>query len=258
MDAVTHHGRTTAYRTVPGEATGPVTLYVHGSGATHEVWSHQYAPEGPAHPAVALDLSGHGDSEDVATAPGDHTLQAYAEDVVAVARAVDATVLVGHSLGGAVAQRVALETDWRPDAVVLAGTGPSLPVFEDLLSWLDDDFERAIEFLHGRDRLFHDADPSLTAASRGAMRAVGRQVVRRDFRTCHQFDVRDRLAAIDPPTLALCGEHDRLTPRRYHERLAREIPDAEFALVPDAAHLAMLEAPAVFGDVVADFLDARL
>jgi len=254
MRRVAHHGRTTAYIEVPGDGAGPVTLYVHGSGATHRLWSHQYASDGPTHPAVALDLSGHGDSDDVATPPGERTLEAYAEDVVAVARATDADVLVGNSLGGAVAQWVPLETGWQPEALVLAGTGPRLPVFEDLLGWLDADFERAIDFLHGRDRLFHDTGPSLTAPSREAMRAVGRRVARRDFRTCDQFDVRDRLAAIEVPTLALCGEHDRLTPRDYHETLARELPEGEFALVPDAAHLAMLEAPRAFNHAVEGFL----
>ena len=258
MKTVAHHGRTTAYRTVPGEGAGPVTLYVHGSGATHRLWSHQYAPRGPAHPAVALDLSGHGDSEDVATAPGRETLDAYAADVVAVARVVDATVLVGNSLGGAVAQWVALETDWEPEALVLTGTGPSLPVFDGLLEWLEDDFERAVEFLHGRDRLFHSAEGSLLGPSREQMHAVGRRVTRRDFCTCDRFDVRDRLPAIDVPTLALCGEHDQLTPPRYHETLAGELPCGEFVVVPDAAHLAMLERPAAFDRAVDGFLTDAL
>ena len=254
MHTVAHHGRTTAYRTVPGDESGPVTLYVHGSGATGRLWSRQYAPDGPAHPAVALDLSGHSDSEDVATAPGAETLNAYAEDVVTVADAVDADVLVGNSLGGAVVQWVALETAWEPDALVLAGTGPTLPVFEDLLGWLDDDFDRAIEFLHGRDRLFHATDETLLAPSREAMRAVGRHVTRRDFLTCDRFDVRDRLSAVGAPALALCGEHDRLTPRSYHETLATALPNGEFGLVPDTAHLAMLERPAAFNDAVGAFL----
>jgi len=258
METVAHHGRTTAYRAVPGDDAEPAALYVHGSGGTHRLWSHQYAPDGPIHPAAALDLSGHGASGDVATAPGAQTLDAYAKDVVAVARAVDADVLVGNSLGGAVAQRVALETDCCPDAMVLAGTGPTLSVFDGLLGWLDEDFERAIEFLHGRDRLFHSTDEALTAPSRETMRAVGRRVTCRDFRSCDQFDVRDQLPAIDVPTLALCGEHDKLTPRSYHETLARELPRGEFGLVPDAAHLAMLERPTAFNDAVEGFLTDTL
>ncbi|WP_135302994.1 alpha/beta fold hydrolase [Haloarcula amylovorans] len=258
MQTVVHDGRTTAYQVVEGEGSGHSALYVHGSGGTHRVWANQYAPNGLIRPAAAVDLSGHGKSEDVDTTPGKNTLIAYASDVVAVAREVGANVLVGNSLGGAVAQWVALESDWRPDALVLAGSGPSLPVYDALREWLDDDFDRAVEFLHGRDRLFHSTDETLLSRSREQMRAVGQAVTRRDFLTCNEFDVTDRLDAIDAPTLAVCGEHDKLTPRDYHERLAAEIPGGEFAVVPDAAHLAMLEQPAVFNDVVAGFLRSRL
>lgn len=252
MESIAHDSRETAYRLVDGD--GVTVCYVHGSGATHRAWANQYTPTGPAYPAVALDLSGHGDSDDIDTAPGEATLSAYADDVVAVAEAVDADVLVGHSLGGAVAQLVALERDWQPAALVLIGTGPTLPVFDGLREWLDGDFARAVEFLHGRDRLFHSVDDQLCSRSRDQLRSVGQAVTRRDFLTCHRFDVTGRLGDIQIPTLALCGEHDKLTPRAYHERLAREIPSGEFAVVPDAAHLAMLERPAVCNEMLADFL----
>jgi len=258
METVSHHGRETAYRTVGADREGLVVLYVHGSGATHRVWANQYAPDGPAHPAVALDLSGHGDSEDIDTEPGPATVSAYAEDVLAVARTTETDVLVGSSLGGAVAQWVTLHADWHPSALVLAGTGPTLPVDEELRSWLESDFEHAIEFLHGRDRLFHTTDETLLERSRAQMRAVGQRVTRRDFLGCHGFDVAARLRDIAVPTLALCGEHDKLTPRASHEQLATEIPDCEYTVVPDAAHLAMVEQPTAFNNSVASFLSARV
>jgi pimeloyl-ACP methyl ester carboxylesterase len=230
-------------------------LYVHGSGATHRVWGHQYAPSGPTHPAVALDLSGHGDSDDIDSDAGTATLDAYADDVVAVGRETDADVLVGNSLGGAVAQWVALERDWTPEAIVLLGTGSELPVFEGLQEWLADGWDRAVEFLHERDRLFHDTDHEAVSRSREGMEEVGQAVTRRDFMTCHGFDVRDRLGEIDVPVLAVCGEHDKLTPRAYHETLAREVPDGEVSFVPDAAHLAMVEQAEIFNDIMAEFIE---
>ncbi|WP_254278660.1 alpha/beta fold hydrolase [Haloarcula marina] len=254
METVGHDGRTTAYRAVD-DGDGPATLYVHGSGGTGRVWGNQYAPGGPTHPAAAVDLSGHGESDDIETGAGTETLSAYAADVVAVARATDADVLVGNSLGGAVALWTALETAWEPSALVLTGTGPTLPVFEGLREWLATDFERAVDFLHGEDRLFHDADPGVEERSREQMRATGQRVTRRDFLTCHTYDVADRLGEISVPTLALCGEYDTLTPLSYHERLAAEIPNAEFERISEAAHLAMLERPGAFNEAVRSFLD---
>jgi pimeloyl-ACP methyl ester carboxylesterase len=254
MKHVTHHGRTTGYRLADRGGDGPLRLFVHGSGGTHEVWKGQLARLSGEHPVAALDLGGHGDSEDFDADAGWETLSAYVDEVAAVAAAVGPAALVGNSLGGAVALQYAIERDHDLDALVLAGTGAKLPVLSDLLEWLDSDFERAVEFLHGEDRLFHDADAEYVELSIGAMRSVGRRVTARDFRTCHEFDVRDRLGEVAVPTLAVVGEHDKLTPPEYHERLAAEIPDGRYREIENAAHLAMLERPSAFNDALREFL----
>jgi len=258
METVIHDGRETAYRLARPGGAGPTALYVHGSGGTHRVWAAQYGPEGPTHPAAALDLSGHGASEDVDTEPGPETLRAYAEDVDAVVRAVGADLLIGNSLGGAVVQHVLLEREYDPAGAVLAGSGAKLAVREDLRTWLAGDFERAVEALHGTDRLFHGADGGMEARSRETMHEVGRAVTERDFLTCHAFDVRDRVGELAVPLLALVGEYDRLTPRSYHEYYAEHAPEARLAVVEDAAHLAMAEQPGAFNAAVATFLEEAL
>jgi pimeloyl-ACP methyl ester carboxylesterase len=254
MEQLTHHGRITTYRHRGGTAAGPGLLCIHGSGGAHTVWRGQFRLA-DATSVTAIDLSGHGESDDVGAEPGFETLAAYADDVVAVAEAVDARVLVGNSLGGAVALTVALERDLDLDGLVLTGTGARLAVLDDLLEWLDHDFDRAVDFLHAPDRLFHDPDEALVAASTETMTDVGRVVTRRDFRTCHDFDVRDRLDEVTTPAVAVVGEHDMLTPPWYHEFLADELPSCAYAEVADAAHLAMLERPEAFNDVVRRFLD---
>lgn len=255
MEYVDHHGRTTAYRVWERGGGGVPLLCIHGSGGSHRVWTAQ-ARLADDRPVVALDLSGHGDSDDVDADAGYETLSAYAADVIAVADETAAGVLVGHSLGGAVALSVALDRSFPLlDGLVLAGTGARLPVLDDLLVWLAEDFDRAVEFLHDRDRLFHDRDERYLDDSRRAMRAAGRAITERDFRTCHQFDVRDRLAEVAVPAVAIVGEHDRLTPRRLHEELASGIETCALAVLEDAAHLSMIEADDQFDLVVREFCD---
>ncbi|MFC4357111.1 alpha/beta fold hydrolase [Halobium salinum] len=274
MDGVTHHGRRTVYRRFDrsggddgdGEDTGDrdgnggsepgAMLCIHGSGGSSGVWKAQ-SRLADRRPVVALDLSGHGESEDVDADPGYGCLSAYADDVVAVARETDARVLVGNSLGGAVAMTVALERggDLDLDGLVLAGTGARLAVLDDLLHWLEGDFERAVEFLHAPDRLFHDPDERYLSESREAMLEAGQAVTSRDFHTCHVFDVRDRLGDVDVPALAVVGEHDQLTPPYYHEFLAEEMPDCDLAVVEDAAHLAMVEQPEAFNAALEEFFE---
>jgi len=253
MDTVTHHGRSTAYHQWDRGGDRPGLLCIHGSGGVSEVWKSQ-ARLADERPIVALDLSGHGESDDVDADPGFETLSAYAEDAVAVAEATGAGIPVGHSLGGAVALHLVLEHDYDPPGMVLAGTGPRMPVLSDFLEWLDGDFDRAVEFLHAPGRLFHDPTDELLSVSEAAMRETGRAVTERDFRTCHDFDVSDQLDAVDVPTLAVVGEHDRLTPQWYHEELAAEIPDCELAIVEDTGHTATIERPAAFNEALRTFL----
>ena len=258
METVSHDGRETAYRYARAGGGGPTILYVHGSGGTHRVWAKQYGSDGPSHPAAALDVSGHGDSADIDAPAGAETLAAYTEDVCTVARAVDADVLVGNSLGGAIIQRVLLERDHDFSAVVLAGSGAKLAVADPLRSWLADDFDRAVEWLHGPDRLFHDADERTRDRSEETMHEVGQSVTERDFLSCHSFDVRERLSNIRVPVLALVGEYDGLTPPSYHEFLASEISGGQVRVLDDAAHLAMLDRPAAFNAAIAEFLDTHI
>lgn len=253
MPTVTHQGRRTAFRVLAGD-TDSRLLCIHGSGGSSDAWS---GVDDTALDAVAVDLSGHGRSDDLDLTPGLDALAAYADDAIAVARETGARVLVGHSLGGAVALHVAMETAFDPDALVLVGTGAKLTVHEDVRAALADDFEGAIETLHGPDLLFHENRPSDVEWSSALMRETGQTVTRRDFLTCHAFDVRDRLEEIHQPTLALTGEHDGLTPPSYHEYLAEQVRDGLVETIPGAAHYSMVERPAAFADAVTEFLRDR-
>ncbi|MEF8773464.1 MAG: alpha/beta hydrolase [Halobacteriales archaeon] len=254
METVTHHGRETAYRFSDRGGTGPSLLLIHGSGATHGAWKSQFRLA-DRFPVAALDLGGHGDSADFDADPGWTALSAYADDVLAVADAVDADVLVGNSLGGAVVQHIALERDPDFEGFVFVGTGARLAVLEDLRVWLAEDYDRAVEFLHEPKRLFYDPDEELVELSKAAMYEVGQAVTRRDYLTAHEFDVRDEVGDISTPSLALTGEHDQLTPPWYHEFLADELPDCAWTTIDDAAHLSMLERPAAFNETVTAFLE---
>lgn len=252
MDTVSHDGRTTAYRRTDF-GDGPRVCYIHGAGGSHEVWVEQYGDhEGP--PAVAVDLSGHGDSDDVATDHGTETLDAYADDVVAVCEETDATVLCGNSMGGAVAMWVALERDIDLEGLVLSDTGAKLGVDEGFRESLARNFESAVASLHTPKTLFFDPDDDLVEVSKRGLLTTGQSVTIRDFETCDRFDIRDRLEELTTPALAICGEHDPLTPPSFHEYLEAELPDCQYVEIGATAHMPMLERPDVFNDAVRTFL----
>jgi len=253
VESVTHDGRTVAYREASYGDEPPV-VYVHGAGGDHRLWVEQYAPDGVG-PAVSLDLTGHGESDDASLDPGRETLDAYADDVVAVVEATDATTVVGNSMGGAAALWATLARGLDPDALVLCGTGAKLAVDDDLLGLLEADFDVAVDALAAPDLLFHDAGDEVVARATDAMRAAGPAVTGRDFRTCDWFDVRDRLGEIEARCLAITGEHDGMTPPSFTRFLGEELSDCETTLLDDCAHLSMLEGPTAWNERVRAFLD---
>lgn len=252
METVEHDGRTTAYRETAFGDGDPI-LYVHGAGSDHRVWVEQYGPNGIG-PAAAVDLTGHGESDDADLAPGRETLDAYADDVVAVAEATGARTLVGNSMGGAVALWVALERDLPLDALVLCSTGAKLGVDDGLIESLGTAFEAGVEAVHGPDLLFHDADAKTIEQSKALLLETGSAVTVRDFRTCDAFDVRDHLDEVDTPALALTGEYDGMTPPSFTEYLGKHLPHCETTVIPDCAHLPMLERPEPWNSRVRTFL----
>ncbi len=257
MDTLNQRGREIAYERTDLGADGPPVVFVHGAGGSRAVWARQHRIA-DRFPVVTVDLAGHGSSEDVDADPGYTTLAAYADDVAAVAEAVDAEAVVGASLGGAVALHLLIEREHPFGAAVVVGTGARMGVLEDLLGWLAEDFDRAVDFLHGEGRLFAEPEPELVERSAATMRETGRRVTERDFLTCHEFDVRDRLGAVDTPLLAVYGEEDRLTPPWFHEFIVENVPDGRLVGIEDAAHLPMLERPTPFNDAVLEFLESTV
>src|SRR3990170_4804 len=75
-----------------------------------------------------------------------------------------------------------------------------------------------------------------------------------DFHACNGFDVMNRLGAIRVPTLVVNGDDDRLTPLKYGEYLAANIPGAVLKIIHGAGHLAMLEKPTEVNAVITSFV----
>jgi pimeloyl-ACP methyl ester carboxylesterase len=201
----------------------------------------------------SLDLPGH------ARSPGDgcRTVDCYAEAVVAFldALGVDQMIIVGHSMGGAIGQTLALQAMERVPALVLVGTGARLRVASAILEGIKDDFEEAIDLIT-RYAWSSDTDPSLMELGRDALLQTGPDVLLGDFVACDRFDIMDRLADIKVPALVIVGSLDRLTPLKYARYLAEHIPDARLVTVGGAGHMVMLEQPEQVAEPIREFVMA--
>lgn len=226
-------------------------FFVHGAGGNGGQWQAQLDGLPPGWRGLALDLPGHGAS----AGAGRRAIAEYRDVVVACLRAAGAApaVLVGHSMGGAIAQAVALAEPDVLRGLVLVGTGARLRVHPSIFEALRQDPVEAARLL---------LDWGFGAAAPPALRDEGprdllrcpAQVIEGDFRACDGFDVMAEVGRIRVPSLIVCGEQDALTPPKYARFLHQRIPGSRLALVPDAGHYVMRERPAAVNAALGEFL----
>lgn len=230
----------------------PPLLLIHGAGGSRLHWP----PEIRRLPDVrvlAIDLPGHGESP----GPGEHSIEAYAGRLLdwLENEGIERVVPAGHSMGGAVALTMALQAPGRLAGLVLVSSGARLRVAPAILeaSAQPSTFPKAVETII--EWSFSQTAPQrLVELARERMLEVDPAVVHNDFAACNAFDVMARLGSIGTPTLILCGAQDRLTPLKYSEFLAREIPDSTLQTIPEAGHMVMLEKPHALAGALRNFL----
>jgi pimeloyl-ACP methyl ester carboxylesterase len=242
-------GRSLHYVETGGGA--PTVIFVHGAGGGWGTWTRQLEGLADAGRMIALDLPGHGAS------PGDgcRAVVDYAAVVQEFARALGAgpVVLAGHSMGGAIAQTIALDSPTLLKGVVLVGTAARLKVYPELLRLLETDYPAAVEFVK-RHAWSPAAAPALAEGARKATLEVRQEVTLGDYAACNAFELRDRVAGIRLPTLVIVGEDDELTPPRFAEFLAAEIAEARLVRIAKAGHYVPLEQPDEVNLAIRQFL----
>jgi 3-oxoadipate enol-lactonase len=241
----------------------PAVVFIHGIGGAGRVWASQAASLRLAgFMPFAPDLPGYG-----ARAPvGSLTFEELAADLEeAIARGgLDRPILVGHSMGGMVAQTMLRR---RPDgyaAAVLASTSPAFgnpggefqkKFIADRLAPLDagksmaDLAPRMVDAI-----MASPPDPAARALAIEVMSSVPADTYRAAVRCLAGFDERANLADIRVPVLCLAGEKDPNAPPQVMERMAAKIPGARYVCLGGVGHLPDLEAPAAFDAAIRDFL----
>lgn len=242
--------------------SGPAVVFLHGLADTHELWRNQVPALADRFRTIAIDHYGHGRTP---LPPGPLTTVAMADGVAALieAEAAGPVVVVGLSMGGGVAQVLALR---RPDlirALVLVSTGSDfLPVTRDRFVTRAAQAERegmpaVVDATVPRwfTPTFAAAHPDEIEKTRATVLANDPVAFAAASRANAVRDWTDRLGEITCPVLFIGGAMDPADPARtlaiYRGRLA----NLEDALFPDCSHLVPVEAPERFNALLADFLD---
>ncbi len=253
MPTVAAGGREVCYQAaVPAipRPFAPPVVPVHGAGGSGDKWQGQLeALAAGGYRAMAIDLPGHGGSG----GEGLRRIDGYRDvvlDFVDELR-LDPLVLVGHSMGGAIAQAFALAYPDRLVGLALVGTGAKLRVHPDILTAhargeVSPDFVAAGFRAH--------PEPELIRREAEVLRRTPADVRYGDFLACDAFNAVELVGEIRVPTLVLVGREDRMTPVKYSQFLAERIADSRLVIVEGAGHYVMLEQPAEVNRALLDFL----
>ena len=250
------------------QGDGPVAVaLLHGVGGSRRIWSDPVSGTARAlaqagFTALALDLPGYGDSP----LPAGLSIASMAQAVVNTLSALglQQAVLLGHSMGGMVAQELAAQHPDRVAALVLACTSPAFgkpggdwqqAFLRDRLALLDAGqgmaavAERLVPAM-----VAPEVPEAAREAARGIMSAVPEATYRAALHALVSFDRRAGLPAIRVPTLCLAAAHDRTAPPDVMQRMAGHIPGAQYECLQGAGHIANVEQPDAFNATVLAFL----
>jgi len=235
-------------------AKGPSLLFIHGAGASHILWSLQVKHFKQTHRVIALDLSGHGDSQ---AAEEDPEIQdQYVRELASLVQhlSLDNFVLIGHSMGGGIAMSYVLQNDVRmPRALVLVSTSSDLDMRKRGPGMAKEAIEINLFLLQSALKRVKSPEYELKRAGTKVSLA-NPWIMQSDLRACDQFDISDRVGEITLPAFVIVGEHDDLIPPSVAKQLEVSLPRADIAVIRGANHSPMIEAPEEFNRLLSKFL----
>lgn len=238
---------------------GPALVLVHGFLGGSRQWAAELQFLHRHFDVIAPDLAGYGDACD-RVAPTEMATHARAVLATLDGLGIDRFHLLGHSMGGMVAQEIVHQAPARVLRLVLYATAAqgSIPGrFETMARsrerLLEDGAERTARRTCATWLLDREAAPAFEPLAALAVRA-SEQAAHAGLCAMEAWDGRDRLAAIRQPTLIIWGEHDRSYGWPLVETLWRTIPQASLAVLPGCAHALHLERAALFHTLLSEFL----
>lgn len=245
------------------EGGGEPLVLIHGVGSDLTAWDGVVAALQGRHTILRMDLRGHGKSEQ---SPGPYDLAMFANDVISLLDYLALTQihLAGFSLGGLVAQQIAINEDERlaslmvissiagrtdeekrqvvARAELLGNAGASLHVADAVGRWFTDAFRHSHpNVVEKRRQKSLQNNPCCYAAAYWAL-ANG--------------DLADELGKITVPTLAMTGECDAGSPPRMSKLIAGRVKNGRAVILPKLKHGVLLEAPGQIASQMENFIQS--
>jgi pimeloyl-ACP methyl ester carboxylesterase len=248
-----HTGRTTLPDVTPDVSKGKVLLYLHDAGGNGHFAHKMLDLLSANHSPLSLDYPGHGRSSGTESLK---SIPAYSDFIYAFWKklGVRPAVLIGHSMGGAIAMDLALRHPEMVDGLVLTCTAAKFAIPDERVNaW-----KQVMQGRMGQSFTKDSCSPAtpMSVVQEGWMEQIKTDPRVRyfDLVACQQVDLTAKLGEIRKPTLVLAGQDDTTTPVAQSESLRGRIAGAKLTVVPQAGHWLPLEKPQEACDAIVAFL----
>ena len=239
---------TIAFRVFNDGKGAPPLIYIHGAMGQKEVWNLVLRPLSDMLTEIEhyiIDLVGHGQSG----GEGFSRIEDYTDSIVAF---IDKGIFVGHSMGGAISQDMAIRNPEKVERLCLIGTGARLGVSQGILQAIEADFDMAVsmvkDFIFGPDTPKKIINPVIQQ-----MRGIGAKTALFDFIACNSFDAVGKIDQFNGAAIVCCGSKDFMTPTEKNQKLANAL-GCRFVEFENAGHMLQLEKPNELAKAIAQFI----
>jgi pimeloyl-ACP methyl ester carboxylesterase len=235
----------------PLDQDKPTLVFIPGAALTGIFWEPQVNYLKDVANTVALDLPGHGASQE----PGKESISDYARSVINFIDLMEAPrpIPCGLSMGGAIAQQLLIHNRDRFPAGILINTGARLKVLPIIFETIQKNYDDFVEMLCVSAISTRSNAEKLRALIEACSKCRP-DVVLGDFKACDSFDVMEKIGLIEVPVLVLTASDDNVTPVKYGIFLEKNIKNAELVNIEDAGHLSPIEKPHEVNRSIHDFL----
>lgn len=225
---------------------GTPLVLIMGLNGTSKLWSPSFIESlAERYRVITFDNRGIGGS----SGPGPITISNFADDTAKLLDhlGIDQAHVFGISMGGMIAQQLAVRYPQRINKLILGATTcavkyvrPSLAIYSLLLLPIAPRFALSAVFSPAFLRQHHAQIPDILGNFNGGV--GGLQNARRQFMACRRFDLADSVGTIPHDTLVITGTGDRIINAENSEILAKKIAKSKLVLFPDVGHAFHAEA----------------
>ena len=247
---------------IEGSPNKEPIIFLHGIGGDSHSWDFQLEYFSKEYRAVAWDMPGYGSSK----LQKDMTFEYLSESLLNMMDRleIEKCHLVGHSMGGMVAQQAIAADSNRFKSLILSATSPAF-------GKPDGDFQK--KFISARLKPLDDGLSMARLAKKQVPTMIGdepnskgveialksmsnlsKETYVASMHCLVTFDRRDNLGLINLPTLLIAGEKDKNAPAPMMEKMGTKISNAEYVCIPGAGHLANMERPEQFNNIIYNFI----